>query len=353
MNKKFKVCLLANENDDDHKQWVDVLEANSNQIQTSIINLSLNDWLDRVQASDADFFIARPPGISDQSKHLYDERLYIISKTLKKKIYPSLEEVLVYENKKFLSYFLKANGIGHPATNVFYSKDEAISFCEKTKYPIVAKLNIGASGSGVKILKCHKKAVEYINQSFSGKGAPKRWGPNLEKGNLLKRGLHYVFKPCDIFKKIGIYTKKKATRQVGFIIFQEYIEHSHEWRCVRIGESFFAHKKLKIGEKASGTLLKGYDNPPLKLLNFIKDITDRLGFNSLAIDLFETTSGDYLVNEMQCYFGQSDAFQMMVDNKIGRYCFISNEWVFEEGDYAKNACYNLRFAHLLSILKNQ
>jgi glutathione synthase/RimK-type ligase-like ATP-grasp enzyme len=353
MNKMFKVCILTNENEDDHKHWIEILNANKDQFNISSINLSSNDWLNEIFKLDADIFIARPPGISDQSKLLYDERLYIIANTLKRRVYPTFEEVLVYENKKFLSYFLKANGVKIPETTVFCSKKDALEFCHRTRYPIVAKFNIGASGSGIKILKTEDMAIEYINRSFSGKGAPKRWGPNLEKGSLLKRGVHYIFKPRDILKKLEIYQKKRATKQVGFLIFQEYIEHNFEWRCVRIGDSFFAHKKLKIGEMASGTLLKSYDNPPLELLDFVKDVTDKLNFSSLAIDIFETSNGEYLVNEMQCYFGQSDAFQMKVDDRIGRYRHMNGNWVFEEGDFARNACYDLRLHHLLEILQKR
>ena len=83
---------------------------------------------------------------------------------------------------------------------------------------------------------------------------------------------------------------------------------------VRIGDSFFAHKKLKILEKSSGSLLKNYDSPPLKLLDFVKAITDKHGFYSQAVDIFESERG-YLVNEMQCIFGQSDPYQMMVDGR--------------------------------------
>jgi hypothetical protein len=67
---------------------------------------------------------------------------------------------------------------------------------------------------------------------------------------------------------------------------------------------------------------------------------------SQAIDIFESEKG-YLVNEMQCIFGQSDAYQMIVDNKIGRYYYKDNIWVFEEGDFNKNECYNLRLDFLI------
>lgn len=350
MSQRYTVCILSNENKDDHAIWLEVLNKYHDIIDFSVIDMSSGDWLDEILNSNAHIFIARPPGISDISKHHYDEKLFIVSNVLARLIYPSLNEVFVYENKKFLSYFLKANKVPHPATYVFYSRPEAVQFIEQAEYPVVAKFNIGASGSGVKILNDKTEAANYVIQAFSSGGAPRRWGPNLEKGGLLKRGVHYLYKPQDIFKKLRIYKARKGAKQEGFLILQEFIKHDFEWRCVRIGDSFFAHRKLKMGNKASGTLLKGYENPPFQLLDYIRELTDRLNFSSLAVDLFETDDGTYLVNELQCYFGQSDPYQMLVDGKAGRYRYLKNKWIFEEGDFAKNACYELRLQHIMDIL---
>ena len=71
---------------------------------------------------------------------------------------------------------------------------------------------------------------------------------------------------------------------------------------------------------SSGSLLKEYCNPPLELLDYVKSITDQFNFYSQAIDLFEY-NGNYLINEMQCIFGQSDSYQMKVNDEIGRYVF--------------------------------
>ena len=136
------------------------------------------------------------------------------------------------------------------------------------------------------------------------------------------------------------------------MIFQEYIPHEFEWRVVRIGDSFFAHKKLKTREKSSGSLLKNYDNPPLELLNFVKEITEKHRFYSQAIDIFESERG-YLVNEMQCIFGQSDPYQMLVNGNPGRYRYLDDEWIFEPGDFARNGCYNLRLEFVLIKFTNR
>lgn len=347
---KIKVIILANELDEDHLPWAIACMEYKEQIEYRVIDLTKDTWLNEIQSLPFDLLLAKPGGLTAHFKQLYDERIYILGKVLNYWIYPSPEEIFIYENKRFLSYWLKSTQIPHPETHVFNNKNEAGNFLNRSDYPIVTKTNIGASGSGVKILKNKKAASNYIIRSFSAKGAPERTGPNLDRGDMLKRALHYFTNPRDIAKKLKIYKTRNKNRQRNFVIFQEYIPHSFEWRVVRIGESFFAHKKITNRSKASGTLLKGYENPPIKLLNFVKNITDKHRFFSQAVDVFESERG-YLVNEMQCIFGQSDPYQMLIDGKPGRYLYIDNRWVFEEGDFASNQCYNLRLDYILNLLK--
>ena len=149
-------------------------------------------------------------------------------------------------------------------------------------------------------------------------------------------------KPKKILEKYGLYKARALDAQRDFVLLQEYIPHQFEWRVVRLGESFFAHKKMLLGDMTSGSLLKDYENPPLELLYFVKELTDRFHFKSMAVDLFETNTSEYLVNEMQCIFGQSDTYQMKKDGIIGRYIHINEKWEFEAGDFNTNESFDLR-----------
>jgi glutathione synthase/RimK-type ligase-like ATP-grasp enzyme len=351
MNKKIKAIILGNEREEDHQLWIKACRDHEDKLEYSAINLTAENWLEALQQSESDILLAKPGGLTAPFKQLYDERIYILAHELGYKIYPSPEEIYIYENKRFFSYWLKANNIPHPETHIYYTLHEALTFSENCKLPVVAKTNIGASGSGVIVLHSKTEVGKYIDQAFSAKGAPKRTGPNLAAGGLLKRGFHYILNPGDISMKLKIYKANRADLQTGFAIFQEYIPHDFEWRVVRIGDSFFAHKKMKLGEKTSGSLIKGYENPPLRLLDFVKDITDKHRFYSQAVDLFEDIKKGYLVNEMQCMFGQSDPYQMLVDGRPGRYRFIENKWVFEEGMFNNNESFNTRIEYVLSLFR--
>ena len=348
-NMKFKIraVILANERQEDHELWVRACEHHRENIDYRVIDLTRNDWFESLHSEEFDILLAKPGGLTSIFKNLYDERIYILGNVLKYRIYPSAEEIFLYENKRLLSYWLKANNIPHPKTYIFYNKNEAVQYLQNIEYPIVAKVNIGASGSGVKIVNSISEGIKYVNEAFSKKGAPMRTGPNLKKGGLFKRGLHYLAYPGDIPRKINLYKARSGDIQKDFVLFQQYIPHNHEWRVVRIGDSFFAHKKLKIGEMASGSLLKHYSDPPLALLDFVRDLTDRHRFYSQAIDVFELPNDEYLVNEMQCIFGQSGSIQMKVNGKPGKYKYCRNEWIFEEGDFNIYQSYGLRVQHVI------
>lgn len=345
-----KLAILRNEIEDDHLDWVDVCKELSDQVQYQVIDLTRADWLEQITSGAFDGLLALPSGWTTPFKVLYDERVMILHEQLGYPIFPSLEEIQVYENKKYLSYWLKANKVPHPKTWVFYHEDEALKFLKSATLPLVAKMSIGGGGSGVQILKARGAVRHYILNTFSGQGMIQDVGPKWRKKGFAKRVIHKLLHPQEFRAKIRQYRHLRSEVQKDFVLFQEYIPHTFEWRVVRIGDSFFAHKKLKRGEKASGSLLKGYENPPLALFDFVEKVTDIRGFRCQGVDIFETSDGKYLVNEMQCIFGQSDPYQMLVDGVPGRYRRIKGQWVFEPGDFNRFHSFLLRLEYFLQTL---
>jgi len=351
--RRYTLVVLANEKQTDHELWLQACDKRSDIIDYETVHLPRTDWFERISDRPVDCFLTKPPAFTAPFKQLYDERVWIIHSILKGFVYPSFEEIMIYENKRLLAYWLKSRRVPHPQTKIFYFKEEAEEFLNHTDMPLVAKMNIGASGSGVTILNNKRQAINYIHLTFSGKGAKKRWGPNFRLGGIIKRGSKYLRHPNEIQKKIKSYAERREDRQKDFVIFQEFIPHEHEWRCVRIGDSFFAHKKIVKRKKASGSLIKSYENPPLSLLDHVKEITDKGRFYSQSVDIFDTGDRGYLVNEMQCFFGQSDPYQMLVDGKPGRYLKKDAAWLFEEGMFNTHQCYDLRLAHVLDLLSQK
>lgn len=348
--RKLRLAILKVEIDKDYKLWETVCHEMRDFVEWESVDLDRSDWLSVIRRGRFDGLLAMPPGITNVYKNMYDERVNILSTVLGLPVFPSMEEISVYENKKYLSYWLQANDIPHPKTWVFYLEQEALEFVAQASVPLVAKTNVGASGRGVSILKSNAEAIEYVKNTFSGRGAVRSTGPNLRKKGLAMRVLRKMTNPKAFMERLRHYKFEGSEVQRDYVIFQEFIPHSYEWRCVRIGPSFFAHKKMVKGEKASGSLIKGYENPSFGLLDFVKEVTDKRQFRSQSVDIFETADGRYLVNEMQCTFGQSDPYQMLVDGVPGRYRHLQGEWVFEPGDFNKYQSFLLRLEYFVEVL---
>jgi len=86
-------------------------------------------------------------------------------------------------------------------------------------------------------------------------------------------------------------------------------------------------------------------------LDFVKAISYKYHFNSMAFDLFEDGSGGYLINELQCIFGHIQEYICAKNYKPGRYKYVDERWIFEEGMFNANLSYDLRLEHALSLLK--
>lgn len=288
-------------------------------ISYQLLDLSKNDWINIVQQSNCDAFLVWPSASLSVWKAMFDERMYCLAHEMGKIVYPSWEEIWLYENKRRVSYWLDAHNIPHPQTWVFYDRDEALEFVREWAFPLVLKTNTGAAASGVYILKTRSEAEALVRRAFSKGVVARRHNPN--------------------------------DRHWGYVLLQEYIDIKREWRMVRIGDSFFGHPKGRRGNFHSGSGIALWDVPPRELLDFTRKVTETGNFSSMDVDVFETQEGEYLVNELQTVFGASYSVdQLRVDGKAGRFLHdeAANTWVFEEGNFARNACANARVTFLVN-----
>jgi len=205
---------------------------------------------------------------------------------------------------------------------VFYDLERALEFVKETELPIVFKTDMGAGSSGVTIFRgrsaLRNRAVCCFRKGYT---TPQR-GPNdKEWGNML---------------------------------LQEYLENVREWRMIRVGNSYFGFEKMRVGDFHSGSHRWRCARPDSKLLDFVKAVTDKGGFLSMAVDVLVDSDGRYFVNELHALFGMEHPDEMcVVDGQAGRMLLDSesNSWRFEAGNFTHNNLCNLRIVTLFEILR--
>ncbi len=293
-----------------------VLACRELNIDCEIVDILSSDWLEHLKHANVDGFLGRPPCDLQELKNIYDERLFFIHNYLKKPIYPNFNSLYIYENKRNMAAFLEYFNIPHAKTWVFIDKNEAINHLKKMSYPIVLKANIGWGGTAVDIVHSYRKAYMKALKIFG-----------------LKNGwLCHGLSPTKC--KYGIPFKLSGAAQKHYILIQEYHKIKWEWRILKIGDSYFGHQKLLKGEKASGSGLVGWVEPPSELLYMVKDICDKGRFEVMDVDILETIDGQYLVNELQAIFGSVLPYQMRINDIPGRYVYSDAQgFVFEAGEF--------------------
>lgn len=306
-----------------HAHWPYIAACRDLRVAYKVLDVSDPEWIDVIEQSGCDAFLVWPSAHMTIWKQMYEERLKIMTEELGRLIYPSYKEVWMYESKRKMYYWLRANRIPHARTWIFYDLDQALNFANKVQLPIVFKSDHGAGSSGVIIFRNRSKLERFIKKCF--------------KRGFLKQKAY----PLD--------------RQWGNVLFQEYVPDATEWRVIRIANSYFAYEKLKVGDFHSGSHAWQYSRPKLDLLRFFRDITEKANFSSMDFDIFETKDGKYLVSEMQTVFGMGYPYEMcVVEGKPGRmvYQITTDSWRFEEGNFCQNYLCNQRVLALLDLLEN-
>jgi len=309
------VLGIIEEFDNNHLPYIAACEDIGVHFKT--LDISGPDWIQVVRNCGCDAFLVWPSFKVSIQKRMFDERLKIMVDEMHKTIYPTYDEIWLNESKLRMSYWLKAHNIPHTKTWTFYSHDQALKFAKDADLPLVVKHDMGSRSAGVEILHNLTELLHYVNNRF-GKG-------------LVCRGAD------------------SRDSEWGYILFQEFLPEVAEWRMIRIGESYFGHQKLTDGAFHSGSGKVGWYNPPVKLLDFIRKLTDNAGYTAINVDIFETPDGNFVVNEIQSHFAAYIESQMYIDGKPGRYLYDYSirEWRFEEGVFCRNSCCDLRVKGLL------
>jgi len=304
-----------------HKYWVGACV--NKKVSFRIIHLDRSDWLEQVLDSAIDALLIWPDISSQEIKTMQDERLRIINDSLGIYMYPSIKEIELYENKRLQSYWLKAHGFPQADTRVFYDIHEMKTYLDTVNYPVVFKSNLGASASGVYIVRSSKQAHRLMKTFF-------RHGYKLRK-------------------------KGGGVRQRGGVYVQNYLEGAKEWRMVRIGDSYFGHGKEMNGQFHSGSGKANWELPPETAFEMLRAVTDKEAFTSMDVDMFETKDGKILINELQTVFGNSIAKeQLKLDGEPGRF-FVgdSGRLIFESGSFCSNHLCDLRLDFVIESIKSK
>lgn len=320
--KSYIIGFLYKALDRDRKYFTDACGSlNLSYVLFDICNPHL---FDELRSRKIDALLVCPSIDNNIIRNIFHETTYLINSQMPVVMYPTILELNIYEAKRTLAKFLELNNIPHPKTTILYDYDTALKFLRNAVYPLVFKTHLGASASGVEILRNQKQAIRLA-------------------GDLFKR--YYLRK---------METEYRAS-EWGYMLVQEYIENAREYRIVKVGDSWFGWQKWKTEDQEfmSGSGLMKWIDPSKELLDFCYNIAEKFQFTTMCYDIFMDSEGAYKVNELQTWFGSYDPTEMYVNGIPGRYLKMNGKWTFEPGLFNVHNSIALRLVDMVNILNKQ
>src|SRR5690606_11854526 len=209
-----------------------------------------------------------------------------------KKVFPDFNTGWHFDDKVGQKYLLEAIGAPLVPTYVFYERETALAWANKTTFPKVFKLRGGAGSANVKLVKNKMQAVRLIKRAF-GKGTAQfdKWEHLKERYGKYKTGKENIKEFLRAMKELFVLPDFAQMRvpEKGYVYFQDFIpSNSFDIRIIIIDDKAFAIKRLvrKGDFRASGSGNIIYDKNQIdeKCVKIAFDVNKKINSRSIAYD---------------------------------------------------------------------
>ncbi|MEN6485875.1 MAG: hypothetical protein ABFD98_13445 [Syntrophobacteraceae bacterium] len=297
------ICLMV-DNIGWWRQFENVLKEM--KLPYRLIMPEVSTWMEEVGKCDAviwRFNLQEP--YRDESS----DKLHYIEFVLKKNVFPNAHHRWHYNNKLAQAYLAHHYQLKMPPTFVSYSYEEVLSYLETCSYPIVSKSAGGAASRNVRLLENYDQARKEADVIFRQ-----------------DRFTVFVDRMLNKFKLM----RKLRHQQYGYVSYQKFVAgNSRDYRVTTIGcdKAFAFHRNNRPNDfRASGSGLIDYDgNQDFGVIKYCLDISNKLGFDSMAYDIVYDEKDFYILEFSYTY---SD---VAIYNAPGYFTCVQGQFQFVPG----------------------
>jgi len=287
-------------NDSYSDRWIEYCK--NNNIEYEIVNCYNSNILKKLKQFDALLWHWQH---TDYKAKLFANSLIFSLDTINYPVYPNLKTSFFFDDKLAQKYILEAIDAPFIKSYIFFTKEEALEWIEKTKFPKVFKLRSGAGSFNVTLIKSKSEARRYIDKIFKRGFLPtyrtsilkeKIWHFQREKSikNFfnISKGLFRCIFPNKVYKELPL--------EKNYLYAQDFIPNcNHDIRVFVIGSRAVTKKRMvrKGDFRASGSGKMSWDigEEGRECVRIAFELTKRLKAQSLAFDFIRDKSGYKIV----------------------------------------------------------
>ena len=285
--------------------------------------------IDKLCINESDIIIYTSSENPEIRSYLKDNLFHLSNKAY---LIPSYKLLMAHENKGYQEILKKQEEFGNLFGNYLFDLDN-----QTLPYPKVLKTSEGAGSSGVFLIKNEKELSEIKRKHFSTSSI-KRKIINIQRKISLNS------------REFELYKYRKSIFKL--LIEQKFIPNlKHDFKVLVFGDRYFVLKRSvrKNDFRASGSGNFEFVEPPREVLDFAKEISEKLDNPYLSLDIAQSKHGCHLIEFQATNFGPYTLL-----NAPYRYIDKDGHWLKEQNckDLEANYAYALNH-YISSILNNK
>lgn len=226
-------------------------------------------------------------------------------------VFPDFATGWHFDDKVGQKYLLEALQIAEFApTWVFYTRDSAKEWAQKTSFPKVFKLRNGAGSQNVRLVNTRKEALALIDQAFGrGFDSYDRWGSLQERYRKFRAGKAGILEVVKGAVRLIVSPPyaRVLGRQKGYVYFQEFFDgNSFDIRIIVIDGKAFALKRFVRANdfRASGSGIFSHAKEEIdeRFVGLALDYTRRMSAQCVAFDFVYNSQNEPALLEVNFGF---------------------------------------------------
>ncbi|SDH45542.1 ATP-grasp domain-containing protein [Myroides phaeus] len=334
----MKIAIHKSTSSEYSKRWIKYCKENN--VEFKEVNAYDNDIIE--QLFDCDVFMWHHNHGNYRDVNFAKQLLFALEQS-GKKVFPNFNTAWHFDDKLGQKYLFEAHNIPAAEAFVFYDKESAFDWINKTSFPKIFKLRGGAGSSNVKMVKSEAEAKRLVKKAF-GKGfkAFDYFGLAKDKFKLFlrnKASFYDVAKYCGLFLIPKKFNAHLLPDQKGYIYFQEFIPNDgYDIRIEITGDKAVAmiRHTRENDFRASGSNNIEHNTPLLnkEVILFAFDVAEKLQLQACALDIVRDNRDGklYVIENSYCYGVDDDEFDYGYWTSDGIYHrnikFNGLDWIF-------------------------
>lgn len=257
--------------------------------QFEVTQITYNELLNHSMKKWEGYYVVYTSSENLEYKEYIKDIIYELGK--KNTLLPRYDLLMCHEDKLYQEIIKKSMGIKSLDAKMYATMKDLYKDIKSVTYPVVVKKCVGAGSISVYKANDKKELIKYAKKIMHSKDYYEYYLKAIYKRLKGKLNKHYF----------------EDEKYFGRLVLQQYVPNlACDWKVLVFGEKYYALRRnvRKNDFRASGSGMFAFDVPDHRILDFAKEIYEKMDVPFLSLDLCIDSKGKvYMIEFQGVHFG--------------------------------------------------